>query len=68
LNSARERYRFLRHSERLLLWQIATAERERAIRKRTFKRAWLALPLNIALRIVIADNINLYNRTKNWKP
>ncbi len=66
VNSARERVKFLSHCERLLAWQIQTAERERAIRRRNFRRAWKTMHVNRAIRTVIADNVNLYNRTKNW--
>jgi len=64
--SARERFKFVSHCERLLAWQIETVERERAIRRRVFRRAWKQMLVSVAVRRVIADNHKLYSRTKNW--
>ncbi len=60
--TARERYYFNHHTRRLILWQIENAERERKARLREFKKAWKGCALRIALRRVIADNVQVYNR------
>jgi hypothetical protein len=67
--SARERFKFASHCERLAEYQTRIgmeANRARIIRRREFRRAVAYMYLRRALAIIIADNINLYNRTKNW--
>lgn len=60
--TTRELYYLNRHLDRLILWQIANAERERAIRRREFRRAWKQMLVNRAIRIVIKDNLDCYRR------
>ena len=65
--TAKERYRFLRHSERLLSWQIEQAEKElralnaqRRDKLRAIRQAHRSFKLGIGL--VRAANVAYYNR------
>jgi hypothetical protein len=67
--TARERYYLNDHLHRLFDWQLRQAaelKREQIIRRREFRRAVAYMYLRRALNVVIADNLKLYNRTKNW--
>ncbi len=58
--NARERYQFLRHSERLLLWQIRQIEADRRARLIAIRIAHRSWRLQIAA--ICASNVAYYNR------
>jgi hypothetical protein len=52
----RERYRFLRHCDRLLMWQIETIEKERRTVNRILRKNYRKSLVNRALGRVITSN------------
>ena len=65
--NTRQRYYHLRHTERLLLWQIAQAEKEMARikleRRDTLRRIRMAHKnVKLGIRAVINANVAYYNR------
>lgn len=52
----RERYKFLRHLERLLMWQINQVEQERAKTKRILRRMQKQCAINRAVLRVVQAN------------
>ena len=56
LVDSRERYKFSRHCERLLLWQINKVERERREINRILRKNWRRMLVDRALRTVVQAN------------
>jgi len=53
---SRERYKFSRHCERLLIWQAKEVERERREVNRILRKSWKRFLLKRAIERVTASN------------